>query len=79
MISRIDAIIRSLRQFTRRAELEISLHAVDLAKMFSAAQELLSMRHRPLQTTLVLPQLQPQFQAMRSEPSRYWLTYWRMR
>lgn len=40
VISRIDAIIRSLRQFTRRAELETSLHAVDLAQMFSAAWEL---------------------------------------
>ena len=78
VISRIDAIIRSLRQFTRRAELETSLHAVDLAQMFSAAWELLAMRHRSLQATLVLPQ-QPQFQVMRSEPSRYWLTYWRMR
>ncbi|WP_085548106.1 histidine kinase dimerization/phospho-acceptor domain-containing protein, partial [Escherichia coli] len=56
VISRIDAIIRSLRQFTRRAELETSLHAVDLAQMFSAAWELLAMRHRPLQATLVLPQ-----------------------
>lgn len=53
---RIDAIIRSLRQFTRRAELETSLHAVDLAQMFSAAWELLAMRHRPLHATLVLPQ-----------------------
>ncbi|MCQ8865371.1 histidine kinase dimerization/phospho-acceptor domain-containing protein, partial [Escherichia coli] len=41
VIGRIDAIIRSLRQFTRRAELEISLHSVDLAQMFSAAWELL--------------------------------------
>lgn len=56
VIGRIDAIIRSLRQFTRRAELEISLHSVDLAQMFSAAWELLAMRHRPLQATLVLPQ-----------------------
>lgn len=56
VIGRIDAIIRSLRQFTRRAELEISLYAVDLAQMFSAAWELLAMRHRPLQATLVLPQ-----------------------
>lgn len=56
VISRIDAIIRSLRQFTRRAELETSLHTVDLAQMFSAAWELLAMRHRPLQATLVLPQ-----------------------
>ncbi|EMR8579611.1 sensor histidine kinase, partial [Escherichia coli] len=56
VISRIDAIIRSLRQFTRRAELETSLHAVDLAQMFSAAWELLAMRHRSLQATLVLPQ-----------------------
>ncbi|HBE5118608.1 TPA: sensor histidine kinase, partial [Escherichia coli] len=54
VISRIDAIIRSLRQFTRRAELETSLHAVDLAQMFSAAWELLAMRHRSLQATLVL-------------------------
>lgn len=47
-MSRIDAIIRSLRQFTRRAELETSLHTVDLAQMFSAAWELLATASTPL-------------------------------
>ena len=55
MISRIDAIIRSLRQFTRRRTGNIT-PCRDLAQMFSAARELLAMRHRSLQATLVLPQ-----------------------
>ena len=55
LINRIDAIIRSLRQFTRRAELELPLHPVDLRQTFSAAWELLAMRHKPLQGVLLLP------------------------
>ncbi len=34
LINRIDAIIRSLRQFTRRAELETPLYPVDLRQTF---------------------------------------------
>ncbi len=40
LINRIDAIIRSLRQFTRRAELETPLHPVDLRQTFTVAWEL---------------------------------------
>lgn len=39
LINRIDAIIRSLRQFTRRAELETPLHPVDLRQTFTVAWE----------------------------------------
>ena len=53
LINRIDAIIRSLRQFTRRAELETPLHPVDLRQTFTVAWELLAMRHKPQQGTLV--------------------------
>lgn len=56
LIKRIDAIIRSLRQFTRRAELELPLHAVDLRQAFTAAWELLAMRHKPQQGVLILPE-----------------------
>ncbi|HHC4854530.1 TPA: ATP-binding protein, partial [Klebsiella michiganensis] len=52
---RIDAIIRSLRQFTRRAELETPLHPVDLRQTFTVAWELLAMRHKPQQGTLEIP------------------------
>lgn len=55
LITRIDAIIRSLRQFTRRAEPGAPLHPVDLRQTFSAAWELLAMRHKPQQGTLTLP------------------------
>ena len=55
LINRIDAIIRSLRQFTRRAELETPLHPVDLRQTFTVAWELLEMRHKPQQGTLVIP------------------------
>ncbi|WP_409310063.1 two-component system sensor histidine kinase PgtB [Pectobacterium sp. B1J-3] len=55
LINRIDAIIRSLRQFTRRAELETPLHPVDLRQTLMAAWELLAMRHKPQQSTLLLP------------------------
>ncbi|HBR1679810.1 ATP-binding protein [Klebsiella pneumoniae] len=47
--------IRSLRQFTRRAELETPLHPVDLRQTFTVAWELLAMRHKPQQGTLVIP------------------------
>ncbi len=56
VIDRINVIIRSLRQFTRRAEPETPPHAIDLAQMFSADWKLLAMRHRPMQATLALPQ-----------------------
>ncbi|HBR1782082.1 TPA: two-component system sensor histidine kinase PgtB [Klebsiella quasipneumoniae subsp. quasipneumoniae] len=55
LINRIDAIIRSLRQFTRRAELETALHPVDLRQTFTVAWELLAMRHKPQQGTLLIP------------------------
>ena len=55
LITRIDAIIRSLRQFARRAEPGAPLHPVDLRQTFSAAWELLAMRHKPQQGTLTLP------------------------
>ncbi len=55
LINRIDAIIRSLRQFTRRAELETPLHPVDLRQTFTVAWELLAMRHKPQQGMLVIP------------------------
>ncbi|MFT8210012.1 MAG: two-component system sensor histidine kinase PgtB [Symbiopectobacterium sp.] len=56
LINRIDAIIRSLRQFTRRAELETLLHPVNLRQTFVSAWELLAMRHKPQQGRLLLPQ-----------------------
>ena len=55
LINRIDAIIRSLRQFTRRAELETALHPVDLRQTFTVSWELLAMRHKPQQGTLLIP------------------------
>ena len=55
LVTRIDAIIRSLRQFARRAEPGAPLHPVDLRQTFSAAWELLAMRHKPQQGTLTLP------------------------
>ena len=55
LINRIAAIIRSLRQFTRRAELETALHPVDLRQTFTVAWELLAMRHKPQQGTLLIP------------------------
>lgn len=55
LINRIDAIIRSLRQFTRRAELETPLYPVDLRQTFVAAWELLAMRHQSRQGALSLP------------------------
>ncbi|BBV29898.1 Phosphoglycerate transport system sensor protein pgtB [Citrobacter werkmanii] len=54
LINRIDAIIRSLRQFARRAEPGAPLHPVDLRQTFTAAWELLAMRHKQ-QGTLTLP------------------------
>ncbi len=56
LIKRIDAIIRSLRQFTRRAELEMPVHPVDLRQTFTSAWELLAMRHKPQLGALILPQ-----------------------
>lgn len=56
LITRIDAIIRSLRQFARRAEPGAPLHPVDLRQNLSAAWELLAMRHKPQQGTLTLPE-----------------------
>lgn len=55
LITRIDAIIRSLRQFTRRAELDTALHPVDLRQMFLSAWELLTLRHKPQQAMISLP------------------------
>lgn len=55
LIHRIDAIIRSLRQFTRRAELDTPLHPVDLRQTFLAAWELLTMRQKSRHGTLSLP------------------------
>ncbi|RYA53904.1 ATP-binding protein, partial [Enterobacter cloacae complex sp. CH23B] len=55
LINRIDAIIRFLRKFTRRAQLETPLHPFDLRQTFTVAREQLAMRHNPHQGTLVIP------------------------
>lgn len=55
LISRIDAIIKSLRHFTRRADVNTPLLPVDLRQTFIAAWELLAMRHQPQQGALSLP------------------------
>ncbi len=55
LVIRIDAIIRSLRQFARRAEPIAPLQPVDLQQAFTAAWELLAMRHKPHLGTLMLP------------------------
>lgn len=55
LITRIDTIIRSLRQFARRAEPGAPLHPVELRQTVSAAWELLAMRHKPQHATLTLP------------------------
>ncbi|ROP49986.1 two-component system phosphoglycerate transport system sensor histidine kinase PgtB [Enterobacter sp. BIGb0383] len=55
LINRIDAIIRSLRQFTRRAELDTPLYPVDIRQTLTAAWELLAMRHRSQPGMLSLP------------------------
>ena len=56
LVSRIGAIIRSLRQFTRRADQDIALKPVDLTQTFNAAWELLAMRHKPQQAVMFLPE-----------------------
>ncbi len=56
LVSRIGAIIRSLRQFTRRADQDIALKPVDLTQTFNAAWELLAMRHKPQQAVMNLPE-----------------------
>ncbi|CAH6659735.1 two-component system sensor histidine kinase PgtB [Pseudocitrobacter vendiensis] len=56
LVSRIGAIIRSLRQFTRRADQHIALKPVDLTQTFNAAWELLAMRHKPQQAVMHLPE-----------------------
>lgn len=55
LIGRIDAIIRNLRQFTRRPEVDAPASPVDLRHAFIAAWELLSLRHKPLRGSLHLP------------------------
>lgn len=55
LTTRIDAIIRLLRQFARWAEPGTPLHPVDLRQTFNAAWELLSMWHTPQQGTLDAP------------------------
>ncbi|WP_300005793.1 two-component system sensor histidine kinase PgtB [uncultured Cedecea sp.] len=55
LVIRIDTIIRSLRQFARRAEPGVPLHPVELRQTFSAAWELLAMRHKPQEAKLTLP------------------------
>ncbi len=56
LVSRIGAIIRSLRQFTRRADQDIALQPVDLTQAFHAAWELLAMRHKPQHAAMMLPE-----------------------
>lgn len=56
VVSRIGAIIRSLRQFTRRADQDLALQPVDLTQTFTAAWELLSMRHKSQQAVMILPE-----------------------
>lgn len=55
LIARIDAIIRTLRSFTRRAEVNIPAQPVPLRQVFTSAWELLSLRHRPQKGKLFLP------------------------
>lgn len=55
LISRIDAIIRSLRQFARRSEADAPADQVSLRHAFLAAWDLLALRHKPLDGTLTLP------------------------
>lgn len=55
LISRIDAIIKSLRHFTRRVDVNTPLLPVDLRQTFIAAWDLLAMRHQPQQGALLLP------------------------
>lgn len=59
LIGRIDAIIRNLRQFSRRAEADTPARAVSLRQAFVAAWELLALRHKPLCGVLNLPPDEP--------------------
>ncbi|AIJ09718.1 MULTISPECIES: two-component system sensor histidine kinase PgtB [Edwardsiella] len=54
LIGRMDAIIRSLRQFARRAD-DSPLHPLALRQAWLSAWELLAPRHRRLQARLTLP------------------------
>lgn len=56
LIGRMDAIIRMLRQFTRRTEQDSPLLPVDLRLSLLAAWELLTLRHQPLKGELRLPE-----------------------
>ena len=60
LIGRIDAIIRNLRQFSRRSEADTPASAVSLRQAFVAAWELLALRHKPLCGVLNLPPDEPQ-------------------
>lgn len=60
LIGRIDAIIRNLRQFTRRSEADAPASVVDLRRAFVSAWELLALRHKPLRGVLNLPSDMPQ-------------------
>ncbi|MFC0225237.1 two-component system sensor histidine kinase PgtB [Serratia aquatilis] len=54
LIGRMDAIIRMLRQFTRRTEEQSPCQPVDLRQSLLAAWELLALRHQPLKGELKL-------------------------
>ncbi|OON41756.1 sensor histidine kinase [Izhakiella australiensis] len=60
VIGRIDAIIRSLRQFTRRSGADAPASAVDLRRSLLAAWDLLALRHQPRHASLQLAQGAPQ-------------------
>lgn len=59
LIGRMDAIIRMLRQFTRRTEQDSPSQPVDLRQSLLAAWELLALRHQPLQGELRLAEGAP--------------------
>lgn len=59
LIGRMDAIIRMLRQFTRRTEQDSPSQPVDLRLSLIAAWELLTLRHQPLHGELRLPEGAP--------------------
>lgn len=63
LIGRIDAIIRSLRQFSRRADQHAALRALPLRPAILAAWELLASRHKPQRGQLLLPDDGPQILA----------------
>lgn len=56
LIGRMDAIIRMLRQFTRRTEQNNPLQPVDIRHSLLAAWELLALRHQPQKGQLRLPE-----------------------